>query len=197
MSTATSIEELTVHEGHFLLESGLHAEGWLDLDTLFLDPQTLAPQIAALATLVSRHEISAVCGPLVGGAFVAHAIARELGVRFYFAERTRSNSDALFQAVYRLPDSQRKRAATERFAVVDDVIGAGSAVRATVSELASVGASTAVVGSLLTLGSRAGSHLAELGIPVVALASKEIAMWEPQRCPLCQAGKPLHSVSQS
>jgi orotate phosphoribosyltransferase len=195
-NSSTPFEGLAVREGHFLLESGLHAEAWIDLDTLFLDPQALAPQIAALAALVSQHKISAVCGPLLGGAFVAQAIALQLGVRFYFAERVRSNThDGLFQAEYRLPNSQRTRAAPERFAVVDDVIGAGSAVRATVSELASLGATTAVVGALLTLGSRAGSHLAQLGIPVVALGSREIAMWEPKLCPRCQAGIPLHSVS--
>ena len=189
------VEGLTVREGHFLLESGLHAAGWLDLDTLFLDPKTLAPQIAALAALISRHQITAVCGPLVGGAFVAQALALQLGVRFYFAERVPSNpEEELFQAQYRLPHSQRSRAATERFAVVDDVIGAGSAVRATVSELASLGATTAVVAALLTLGNKAESHLTQRGIPLVALSPKEIAMWEPAICPHCQAGIPLQSV---
>jgi len=168
----------------------------MDLDTLLLEPDAIAPQISALAGLVSAHGISAVCGPLAGGAFVAQAIARELGIRFYFAERVGSNpKDGLFQATYRLPNSQRVRAARERFAVVDDVIGAGSAVRATVNELEGIGARTAVVGAFLTLGSRAGSHLTQLGIPVVALGTKEIAMWEPERCPRCQAGIPLHSVS--
>jgi len=186
---------LTVREGHFLLESGLHAAGWLDLDTLFLDPKALAPQIAGLAALISRHRVTAVCGPLVGGAFVAQAIALQLGVRFYFAERVRSNPEGgLFQAQYRLPHSQRGRAATERFAVVDDVIGAGSAVRATVSELASLRASTAVVGALLTLGNKAEVHLTQRGIPVVTLGSREIAIWEPAICPRCQAGIPLQSV---
>jgi len=195
LNPSTSIEGLAGRQGHFLLESGLHTATWLDLDSLFLDPQSLAPHIAALAALVSKHQISAVCGPLLGGALVAQAIALQLGARFYFAERVRSNpEDGLFNAEYRLPKSQRERAATERFAVVDDVIGAGSAVRATVSELSSVGASTLVVGALLTLGSRAGSHLAQLGIPIVALGSKEIAMWEPELCPHCQAAIPLQSV---
>jgi orotate phosphoribosyltransferase len=196
VSSTTLLEGLPVREGHFLLESGLHAEAWIDLDILFLEPETLKPQVEALAGLVSKHGISAVCGPLVGGAFVAQALALQLGVRFYYTERVRSEPRAgLFQAAYRLPNSQREHAATERFAVVDDVIGAGSAVRATVNDLASLGASTMVVGALLTLGSRAQGHFARQGTPVVAPGSKEIAMWEPERCPRCQAGIPLHSVS--
>lgn len=195
-NSSTPIAGLAIREGHFLLESGLHAASWIDLDTLSLDPRALAPHIAALAALISKHQVSAVCGPLLGGAFVAQAVALHLGVRFYFAERVSSApKDGLFQAVYRLPNSQRMRAATERFAVVDDVIRAGSAVRATVGKLASLGATTVVVAALLTLGSRAGSHLEQLGIPVVALSSKELTMWEPQVCPRCQAGIPLQSTS--
>jgi orotate phosphoribosyltransferase len=194
---STTIDVLPIRKGHFLIESGLHAEAWIDLDTLFLDPPSLAPQIAALAALVSEHRVSAVCGPLLGGAFVAQAIAIQLGVRFYFAEKARSNPEGgLFQAEYRLPGSQREHAASERFAVVDDVIGAGSSVRATVNELTGLGAQVALVGALLTLGSRAGTHLAQLGIPVVALGSKEIGMWEPERCPQCEAGTPLQSISR-
>ena len=192
---ASDIEGLAVREGHFLLESGLHAATWIDLDTLFLDPQILAPQIAALAAIISGHRISAVCGPLLGGAFVAQAIAIHLGVRFYFAERVRSKpNEGLFQAVYRLPNSQRERAAAERFAVVDDVISAGSAVRATLNELSSLGATTAVVGALITLGDRAASHLTQLGIPLVTLSSQQSTTWEPELCPRCKAGIPLEST---
>lgn len=195
-SSQSFVETLPIREGHFLLESGLHAEAWIDLDTLFLDPQSLAPQVSALAALVAEHRISAVCGPLLGGAFVAQAVALHLGVRFYFTERVQSNrGEKLFQAVYRLPNSLREPAAAERFAILDDVIGAGSAVRATVNELSSLGAEVAVVGAFLTLGNRVGSYLAQSGISVMALSSKEIAMWEPERCPKCQAGVQLQSVS--
>jgi orotate phosphoribosyltransferase len=188
------LNSLPIREGHFLLESGLHAEAWIDLDTLFLDPSALAPQIAALAALVAEFRISAVCGPLLGGAFVAQALATHLRVRFYYAQKTTARQpDGLFQAEYRLPASQRSCAAAERFAVVDDVIGAGSAARATVEELTSLGAETAVVGGLLTLGNRARDYLAQSGIPVVSLGSKEIAMWEPQCCPRCRAGITLES----
>jgi orotate phosphoribosyltransferase len=196
MPSSSLMETLPVSDGHFLLESGLHAEAWIDLDTLFLDPKLLAPQISALAALVAEHRISAVCGPLIGGAFVAQAVALHLGVKFYYAERSQTNSrDELFTAIYRLPESQRARAAGERFAILDDVIGAGSAVRATVNELSGLGAEVAVVGALLTLGNGAEKYLAQTGIPVVSLSSKEIAIWEPRHCPKCQAGVSLQSVA--
>jgi orotate phosphoribosyltransferase len=186
---------LPSYHGHFLLESGLHAETWLELDSLFLDPRALSLRLAALADLVAAHDVTAVCGPLLGGAFVAHAVATQLRLRFYIAERIHSNpEEGLFEATYTLPYAQRHRARQERFAVVDDVISAGSSVRATVNELSSLGAQTVVVGALLTLGSRASEHFSQSGIPVIAPASREFSMWEPNHCPHCRAGVPLQSA---
>ena len=74
---------LPTRRGHFLLESGYHTDLWISLDGLFRDPTALAPRIASLAGLIRPHGISAVCGPLLGGAFLAQALAIGLGVRFY------------------------------------------------------------------------------------------------------------------
>lgn len=190
----TSVEGLPIREGHFLLESGMHASTWLDLDTLFLDPKALAPQIEALAARLAEHRVTAVCGPLLGGGFVAQAVAMHLGTRFYFSQPVPSETpEGFFQAVYRLPESQRARAGTERFAVVDDVIRAGSSVRATVNELKDLGATVAVVGAFLTLARAVESFLIPMGIPLVSLTSREIAMWKPGECPQCRAGVPIEN----
>jgi orotate phosphoribosyltransferase len=191
-----TLEALPIRDGHFLLESGLHASSWIDLDTMFLDPRALAPQIAALAGRLAEHRITAVCGPLLGGAFVAQAVASQLGVRFYYAEPQDVDArDGLFQAIYRLPASQRARAAAERFAVVDDIIRAGSSVRATLNELSSLGASVAVVGALMTLSRNIEDFLAPLSVPLVALSSREISMWKPDQCPKCSAGVPIEPTT--
>ena len=106
-----------IQRGHFVLESGLHTDVWLVLDALFLDPAILGPQLDALADRLKPYAITAVCGPLVGGAFVAQSIATRLNVRFYFTERgSERSSSELFSATYRLPAVARPYAARERFA---------------------------------------------------------------------------------
>lgn len=113
-------------QGHFLLESGYHSDLWLTLDALFADPATVAPLVNALADRLRPHAITAVCGPLVGGAFLAQALAPTLGVGFYYAEpQPATDGDGLFTAQYRLPPELRRRVRGERMAVVDDVISAG------------------------------------------------------------------------
>lgn len=179
---------LPARSGHFLLESGFHTDLWLSLDELFVDPKALVNHVEELAALVTPHGVSAVCGPLFGGAFLAQALARQSGLRFYYTERVQSSSEGgLFKVEYRLPAGLVNGAAHERFAVVDDVISAGSSVRATVEALRSAGAPTVVVGALLVLGNAAIEHFASLGVPVVTRAKHDFNLWAPAECPQCRA----------
>jgi orotate phosphoribosyltransferase len=190
--TADVLASLPARRGHFLLESGYHTDLWLTLDALFADPLRVAPLVTALADQLRPQAVSAVCGPLVGGAFLAQAMATALGVGFYYTEPRTGPADAgLFKAEYQLPPGLRRRARGERVAVVDDVISAGSSVRATVAALTAAGSSTAVVAALLVLGNEAVAHFAALGVPVEALARRDFVLWQPSDCPLCREGLPL------
>jgi len=185
---------LPARRGHFLLESGYHTDIWLSLDGLFVAPHALAPLVAALAELLRPYSISAVCGPLLGGAFLAQAVALQMGLRFYFSQPAPAKGeDAFFAAQYRLPPDLRRQAGKEQFAIVDDVISAGSSVRATAAELTAAGASTVVVGSLLILGNEAVDYFSAQGIPLVAPARQAFNLWPPAECPLCQVGAPLEN----
>ncbi|HET6262862.1 MAG TPA: orotate phosphoribosyltransferase, partial [Chloroflexia bacterium] len=69
------LELLSAREGHFRLESGYHGGLWLDLDPLFVMPGRIQPFVETFAERLKRHDVEAVCGPLVGGAFLAQAVA--------------------------------------------------------------------------------------------------------------------------
>jgi orotate phosphoribosyltransferase len=189
---------LPARRGHFLLESGYHTDLWFTLDALFVAPQEIAPQVSVLAELLRPYSISAVCGPLLGGAFLAHALAAHMNLRFYFTQQIPSASDGdLFSAEYRLPSELRRMVAQERIAIVDDCISAGSSVRATAEELTAAGASTVVVGTLLLLGNQAEVHFSGRGVPLVALARRTFNLWAAAECPLCRTLVPLETPATS
>jgi orotate phosphoribosyltransferase len=183
---------LPARRGHFLLESGYHTDLWFNLDALFVAPSDLAPQVAALSELLRPYSISAVCGPLLGGAFLAQAVAYHMGLRFYYTQQVPTKTPGpLFSAGYQLPPELRRQVGNERIAIVDDVVSAGSSVRATAEDLITTGAQTVVVGTLLLLGNQAVDHFAARGIPLVALARQNFNLWAPAECPLCRAGASL------
>ena len=192
------LKGLPARRGHFLLESGYHTDLWFTLDALFVAPHEIAPRVAALAELLRPYSISAVCGPLLGGAFLAHAVAAQMGVRFYFSEQVPLKSDGgLFAAEYRLPPELRRLVRNERIAIVDDMISAGSSVRATASELDAAGASTAAVGTMVLLGNQATEYFSARGVPLVALAREKFNLWAPAECSLCRTGVWLENPVRS
>lgn len=184
--------------GHFRLESGHHGGLWLDLDPLFAEPRRIQPFVGALAEAIRPHGVDAVCGPLLGGAFLAQLVAHGLGVEFCFTERVMpADADGLYRASYRLPPAFRARVRGRRVAMVDDVMSAGSALRGTYAELRAHGAEPVVAGALLVLGSAGAEFFAGEGIPVAAAARDDYALWLPAECPQCAAGVPLEDVAAS
>lgn len=189
------IARATGRRGHFRMESGHHGDLWLDLDGLFVEPRAIAPSIAVLAERVRPHAVDVVCGPLTGGAFVAQRVAQAIDADFAFTERAASSSTGdLYGARYRLPVAMVAAVRGRRVALVDDVMSAGSALRATHRALAESGAIPVVVATLAVLGSRGSAFFATLGLPVETLSRRTLETWLPADCPLCRAGVPLEDV---
>jgi orotate phosphoribosyltransferase len=188
---------LPMRAGHFLLESGHHGDVWLDLDALLSRPTRLRPFVAALAARLVGHGVEAVCGPLVGGAFVAQAVAAELDAEFYFAERITHGGDGRGAGVsYRLPESLRPLVRGRRVAVVDDAINAASAVRATVADLVGCGAYPVAVGALVVLGDTADALAGDRGVSLECGCRVPGRLWVPADCPLCATGVPLERIGE-
>ena len=182
---------LPAREGHFRLESGHHGERWLDLESLCLDVSAVRESARRLCRRLSAYEIDTVCGPLIEGAFVALLVAEQLAVPFTYAVPQPPATDTLFPVKYRLPAGLRSKVAGRRIAVINDVIGAGSAVRGTLDDLRACNARPVVIGTLAVAGEAAGRLAAENGVALETLAEIAIRIWAPADCPLCGEGIPL------
>jgi orotate phosphoribosyltransferase len=182
--------------GHFRLESGHHGALWLDLDALFAEPKRIEPFVSRLVAAIRPYDVAAVCGPLLGGAFLAQLVARDLDADFCFTERAMSQErGGLYQARYHVPSAFGNRLHGERVAIVDDVMSAGSALRGTYAEMKANGAEPVVAGALLVLGDVGAQYFAQHSIPVVSVARDEYELWPPEKCPLCAANVPLEGLA--
>lgn len=196
VTRAAFLEMVDARRGHFQLESGHHSGLWLDLDPLFADARRIDPFVNALSNALRSHDVEAICGPLLGGAFLAQLVARILGVRFCYTDREMpSRVSGLYQARYRLPGSFGGRVRGQRIALVDDVMSAGSALRGTFVELQAHGAVPVVAGALLLLGSTGADFFAQRGVAVEAVVRDGYELWLPADCPHCAAGQPLEPTA--
>lgn len=189
--------------GHFLYESGHHADMWFDLETLCLNPAALQAHIDALAEIVSRYHPKLICGPLVEGAYVALLVAKELGCEFVYANRFAASSTAdrnpstLFPIQYRIPASLHSAVRGRRVAICNDMISAGSAVRGAYLHLKELGADVTVVASLMMCGDGFKAFAADHKLKVERLAQFPSNLWTPEQCPLCARSEPLESLAHS
>ena len=183
--------------GHFRLESGHHSALWLDLDALFADPRAIAPFIGALVAQLRDHAVEVVCGPLLGGAFLAQLVAQSLAADFCFTERSAAMADGLFGTRYELPPAHRPRLRGRRVALVDDVMSAGSALRGTLAAVQAAGAVPVVAGAILVLGDMGAGYFAEQRLPLAAVLRENYELWTPAACPMCRAGQPLEDAGSA
>ena len=132
-----------------------------------------------------------VCGPLLGGAFLAQMIAADLDMEFAFALRTVSDRPGLYPVDYRIAPALRGAVRGKRVALVDDAISAGSAVRSTLADLESCGAISMALGALILVGEQPEALAKEKRLPVEHVTKVPNAIWAPTECPMCALGAPL------
>ena len=180
--------------GHFVLESGYHSGLWFDLDRLFDGPR-VDPFVDQLAAQLAVYNADVVCGPMSGGARLAELIAGRLGCEFAVTEPGSADGAGLFKARYVLSSTFAEALRDKRVALVDDVMSAGSSLRATLSEVEAAGARTVVVGALHVLGGAGVDFFMQRGLTVESVGRGDYEMWRPDRCPLCAAGAPLEPTA--
>jgi orotate phosphoribosyltransferase len=167
-----------LHDGHFKLTSGLHSSGYLQCALVLQHPREAAACGRDIASRVRGLGAQAVLSPALGGIVIGHEVGRALGVRAIFAER-QDGRLALRRGFELSP--------AERVLVVEDVVTTGGSTRETIEVARAAGAQ--VVGAASIIDRSGGQQ--GLGVPYYALATIALPTFEPEACPLCQAGQPI------
>jgi orotate phosphoribosyltransferase len=181
--------------GHFVMESGYHSGLWFDLDGLFDKGSKIDPFVDQLAAKLAAYDAEVICGPASGGARLAGLVAARLGCSAAFTEPGATEAAGLFKARYVLPRECAESVRMKRVALVDDVMSAGSSLRATLTEVDAAGARPVVIGALHVLGGAGVDFFLQRGLAVESVGRGEYEMWRPDNCPLCAAGAPLDEVA--
>ena len=181
MDTATIIEKFrttgALLEGHFLLTSGLHSTNYLQCALLLQHPTEAEEFARALAQQFKDDHVEVVAAPAIGGIVIGHEVARQLGARFIWTERVEGK-----MTLRRGFTVERG----ERTLVVEDVVTTGGSTRETVETLNAAGAN--VIGAASIIDRSSGR--ADVGVPLVSLASLDVPAVNPAACSLCRQGIP-------
>lgn len=171
-------ESGALHEGHFKLSSGLHSPGYLQSALVLQHPRHAETLGHALAEPLRRLKATVVLSPALGGLIIGHEVARALGVRAIFAERA-EGALTLRRGFSVSPD--------DRVVVIEDVVTTGGSTRETMAVATAAGATVVGAGAIVD---RSGGSPG-LNVPFHALVTLSLPTYQPDACPLCQAGVPV------
>lgn len=167
-------------DGHFRLSSGLHSAGYMQSALVLQHPEDAAALGSALASRLKDLRPGVVLSPALGGIIIGHEVARALGVRALFAERS-GNPPALgLRRGFALHPG-------ERVLVVEDVFTTGGSTRETMEVARAAGAD--VVGAAAIVD-RSGGTI-DFGVPYKTLIALSLPTYEQAHCPLCAQGVPV------
>ena len=157
-------------EGHFILRSGSHSRQYFQC-ALALQSMPIVEKLGrALADRVRHLHPATVIAPALGGLVIGQETARQLGIRFIFAEKEEGRL-ALRRGFAIAPG--------EPLLVVEDVITQGGRVRETLDIVRqNQGRPVAVA----TIVDRSAGPL-DLGVPLVSLLALRVETYDPQHLP--------------
>lgn len=157
-------------EGHFVLRSGLHSRQFFQC-ALALQQMPIVERFgAALAEKLRPLGAATVIAPAMGGLVIGQEVARQLGVRFIFAEKEEGR--LVLRRGFKI-------AAGERLLVVEDVVTKGGRVQETMDI---VRAHTGVVAGVAMVVDRSGGGV-NLGVPTFSLIKLDVETFPADQLP--------------
>jgi orotate phosphoribosyltransferase len=157
-------------EGHFVLRSGLHSRQFFQC-ALALQQMPIVEKFgAALADKLRPFGAVTVMAPAMGGLVIGQEVARQLGLRFIFAEK--EDGKLVLRRGFKL-------APGETCLVVEDVVTKGGRVQETITIVRDHGGEVAGVGMLVD---RSDGNV-NLGVPTVSLIRMNVDAFPPDALP--------------
>jgi orotate phosphoribosyltransferase len=133
----------------------------------------------ALAARARAFEPSVVLSPALGGLIIGHEVARGLGVRAIFAERSEARTFSLRRGF--------SIASGERVLVIEDVLTTGKSTREVMDVARDAGG---VVVGVAAIIDRSGGGI-DFAVPSAVLVTLSVPTYTAEECPLCANGVPV------
>lgn len=171
-------------EGHFSLTSGKHSDRYIEKIKVLQNPEATHTLCKRLAARLQEYDFDTVIGPAYGGIVLAYDVARIMGKKFVFCQR--KDGEMSFRAGFDL-------GSVKKAVVIEDILSTGGSINEVLALLQQERIEAVAIGLLVD---RSAVGL-EFGIPLEALLSLEIPMWDPEACELCKLEVPLQKPGSS
>lgn len=169
-----------LREGHFVLSSGLHSPVFLQKNLVFMDGARCARLCKALADkIVARvGPVDAAISPAVGGIIPGYETAKHLNVRSMYVER--EGGEFKLRRGFSVESG-------EKIVMVEDIVTTGLSSRECIAAIQAAGGEVVAAACIVD---RSGGK-ADVGVPLIALASLEVPAYPADALPPELAALPV------
>ena len=180
----SDVEEIFVSsgavlKGHFLLTSGLHSPVYWEKFQVLQFPEYTEQLCGMIASNFRDYGVELVAGPTTGGIILAHEVARQMGTRAIYAEKSDDGSRT-FRRGFTINRG-------EKVLIVDDILSTGGSIDDVIKAVTARGGEVVGVGVLVN---RSGEGI-NFGVPLYSCHRTTVKTYTPENCPQCASGEPL------
>ena len=165
-------------EDHFILRSGLHSRQFFQC-ALALQQMPIVEKLgAALAAKVHAQGAVTVIAPAIGGLVIGQEVARQLRVRFIFAEK--EEGKLVLRRGFKIAHG-------EKILIVEDVVTKGGRVQETLDIVHALGGYVVGVAAIVDRS----NGVVKFGVRFESLISLQVETFEPTQLPPDLANLPV------
>ena len=161
-----------LREGHFVLSSGLHSPMFLQKNLVFMNAERCERLCKALAEKITAQagSVDLAISPAVGGIIPGYETARHLKVPSMYVER--EGGEFKLRRGFHVEPGQK-------VVMVEDIVTTGLSSRECIAAIKAAGGDVVAAACIVD---RSGGK-ADVGVPLIALASLEVPAYPADNLP--------------
>lgn len=159
-------------EGHFLLSSGKHSDGYIQCAKLIQYPEYCkeVSEIIAEKLKEANIDVDLCVGPAMGGVIISYEVAKALGTNAIFTERV--DNEMTLRRGFEITEGTR-------VIIVEDVITTGKSSFETVDVIRSYGAEVVALASIVNRSNKDEIN----GLPIISASKIDVNTYDADDLP--------------
>lgn len=162
-------------QGHFLLTSGKHSNGYVQCAKVLRYPDYAEEIIGYVVEQIKDLDIDLIVGPAMGGVIVAYEMGRQMKKEAIFTERV--DNEMKLRRGFEIPKGTK-------VLIAEDVVTTGKSTLETKKVIEELGGE--VVAAACMVDRRSPDQ--KLDFPVYSSIKLDIETYESENCPICKEG---------
>lgn len=163
-------------EGHFLLSSGKHSDGYVQCAKLIMHPEKSQVAVKVIADKVKGIDFDLVVGPAMGGIIVSYELARQTGKPGIFVER--QDEEMKLRRGFKIEKGQK-------VLIAEDVVTTGKSSYEAIKVVEKYG------GEVVGIACIVDRSKADIGYPIYSAIELDLQIYDKEDCKMCKQGEEI------